>query len=457
MMPVFALRSDHRDIAWPALPDEINARILALHFQYEQFERWPLKEIEAQQFRQIEALIAFCNTDVPFWRDRLRRAGIRPGQKLTPQLWSRLPVLTRRDAQELGTALRPAQSPADHGKLYTGATSGSTGMPMNYAKSELSRFFFVATNLRIALWHKFDMTKTLAASRLLASGQEVPNSVVAAPNWGEGYEGFITGAGRKFDIRLPPARQVEILRQEQASYLITLPGNAAQIARYCRDAGQSLPMLRAINTYGQVLSEDCRGLCRDVLGVDVVDVYSSEETGFLSMQCPEHDHHHVMAETMKLEIIDDAGHPCGPGQIGRVIITPLHNFAMPLLRYDIGDYARVGSPCSCGRTLPVLTRIMGRARDRVRLPNGEARLAFWGSQQLYRIPAIVQHQLAQISLDTMEYRLVVRGPLTAEDENLLKSMLHNSLGYPFKVRFAYVDDIPREASGKYRDFISEID
>ena len=456
-MPVFALRSDHRDIAWPALPNEINARILALHFQYEQFERWPLADIEAQQFRQIEALLAFCHTDVPFWRDRLRRAGLRPGQKLTPQLWSRVPVLTRRDAQELGMALRPARAPADHGRLFTGATSGSTGMPMHYAKTELARFFFVATNLRIALWHGFDMTQKLAVSRLLASGADVPTGVSTTLNWGEGYEGFITGPAVVFDIRLPPARQVEILRQEQVGALITFPTNAAQLALFCRDTGQTLPALRAINTYGELMPDDCRTLCHEVLGVDVVDVYSSEETGFLSMQCPEHDHHHVMAETMKLEIIDDAGRPCGPGQIGRVIITPLHNFAMPLLRYDIGDYAQVGSRCTCGRTLPVLTRIMGRARDRVRLPNGEARLAFWGSQQLYKIPAIVQHQLAQIAPETMEYRLVVRSPLTADNEKLLESMLHNSLGYPFTVRFAYVDDIPRAASGKYQDFISEID
>jgi phenylacetate-CoA ligase len=53
------------------------------------------------------------------------------------------------------------------------------------------------------------------------------------------------------------------------------------------------------------------------------------------------------------------------------VVTPLHNFAMPLIRYAIGDYAEAGPPCACGRGLPVLARILGRARNLLTLPHGE--------------------------------------------------------------------------------------
>ena len=449
-------RSGLRDIAWPALPDELGARMLALQFQFEASERWPEAEIEAQQFRQIEELLAFCHTAVPFWRDRLRKAGIRPGLKLTRQIWSRLPILTRRDAQDAGLRLRAAKLPDGHGQIVTGATSGSTGVPLSYARSELARFMLLSANLRLVLWHGLDMTGKTAIARLLASGADVPQTATIKPNWGEGFEAFSTGPSILFDLRLPPSRQFDILAQEGVADFVTFPSNAAQIARYCRDTGRMLPDLRAINTYGELLTDDARALCREVFGVPIIDAYSAEETGFLSIQCPHHDHHHVMAEHVKVEVLDAAGHPCGPGQTGRVVVTPLHNFAMPLLRYEIGDYAEVGPPCTCGRTLPVLTRILGRSRDRVHLPNGDSKLAFLGAQQLYRIPAIIQHQVAQIAPEIMEYRLVTRDRLTEADETFLTTILRSSLAYPFQVRFTYVDAIPRMPNGKYQDFISEL-
>jgi phenylacetate-CoA ligase len=59
-------------------------------------------------------------------------------------------------------------------------------------------------------------------------------------------------------------------------------------------------------------------------------------------------------------VLDQRGNPRGPGEVGRVVVTPLNNFAMPLIRYELGDTAEVGAPCACGRGLPVLTRILDR-------------------------------------------------------------------------------------------------
>ena len=78
-------------------------------------------------------------------------------------------------------------------------------------------------------------------------------------------------------------------------------------------------------------------------------MYSSQEVGYIALQCPENESYHIQAENVLVEILDDDGLPCEPGEVGRVVVTALHNLATPLLRYDIGDYAEVGSPCSCGR------------------------------------------------------------------------------------------------------------
>ena len=127
-----------------------------------------------------------------------------------------------------------------------------------------------------------------------------------------------------------------------------------------------LPGLREVRTLGEASTPDLRALCREAWGVPLVDVYSAEEVGYIALQCPEHEHYHVQAESVLVEILDERGAPAPPGETGRVVVTDLHNFAMPLVRYEIGDYAEVGEPCACGRGLPVLRRIVGRVRNMLR-------------------------------------------------------------------------------------------
>ena len=112
-------------------------------------------------------------------------------------------------------------------------------------------------------------------------------------------------------------------------------------------------------------------------------------------------------------MLDDSGRPCAAGVTGNVVLTPLHNFAMPLLRYEIGDLATVGAgPCDCGRTLPVLEDIPGRANDLMMLPSGELRPPYYGYQAVMEVRAILQHQFVQTAPDHACFRLVVARPLT---------------------------------------------
>src|SRR5262249_57510260 len=105
----------------------------------------------------------------------------------------------------------------------------------------------------------------------------------------------------------------------------------------------------------------------------------------------------VQSENLLLEVLDERGRPCGPGETGRVVVTTLHNFAMPLIRYAIGDYATVGPPCPCGRGLPVLTRIMGRARNMLTLPDGKQIWPYFAGENLSGLAPTRQYQLVQTS------------------------------------------------------------
>ena len=201
----------------------------------------------------------------------------------------------------------------------------------------------------------------------------------------------------------------------------------------------------------------CATRAEPSLGARIVHNYSTAEAGYLALQCPEDERHfHVCAETVLLEVVDAQGRACAPGEVGRVLLTPLHNFAMPLLRYEVGDEAEVGPPCPCGRGLPVLRAIVGRTLDRLLLPDGSERRAELRHYRLARNPRVVEYQVVQRSLERIEVLLVVTSPLDAQEEDALRALAREEVGEGFRIDLTTVDSIPRTPAGKLRPFMSDL-
>ena len=150
------------------------------------------------------------------------------------------------------------------------------------------------------------------------------------------------------------------------------------------------------------------------------------------------------------------GRPCAPDVPGRVVVSNLHNFAMPLLRYDLGDFAERGEACPCGRGLPTLKRILGRRRNMLVMPNGERQWPLSGLYEYRDIAPIRRMQMVQLDLERIEMRLIADRPVTADEEHRLTEIIHRWIGHPFKVQFTYLDAFPQKANGKFEDFISMV-
>ena len=110
---------------------------------------------------------------------------------------------------------------------------------------------------------------------------------------------------------------------------------------------------------------------RKVFKARLIDQYSANEVGQIACQCPHCKDYHINSETVLVEILDQEGAPVAPGETGRVVLTSFYNYAMPFIRYEIGDNAQVAkSKPDCRITLPRLTRIMGRYRNNFTLRDG---------------------------------------------------------------------------------------
>ena len=452
--PPLVPRSAIQGVSWPAVPDSKAATLLAMQQQLEHSQWWSAEQLLSAQLRQLEQLLTHAGQHTPFNGERLQGL-LPPAGQLTAEAWQQIPILTRSDIQSAGDALRSNQLPTSHGKPAKVQTSGSTGMPITAYSSELSRFFWRVFTLREHHWHQRDLSATLAAIR--PENKQSPGQPVQLAGWGPATDlVYQTGPSFVLNSRTDIQTQAAWLQQLNPDYLLSLPSNLIELARHCRDHGVIMPKLRQVRTFGEVASAEVRSLSRAVWGVAVKDIYSSTEVGYMATQCPAHEHYHVQSEGVYLEVLKEDGSACGPGEVGRVVVTPLHNYAYPLIRYALGDYAEVGTPCPCGRGLPVLTRILGRERNMVVLPDGRKHYPSFPSELWDSIAPIRQLQLVQRDLHNIDARLVTERPLVAAEEGKFVEMLQQRFGYPFDIQLVYCEVIERSRGGKYEDFVSMV-
>jgi phenylacetate-CoA ligase len=448
-------------IAWPGLPGPTGAALLGLLFQLERTQWWPAERLRLAQRRQLAALIAHARTEVPFWRDRLPAAWPDPADEPAWEAaWQALPVLRREEIQaaEADESMLAASLPPGHGEYREILTSGSTGRPVRAVRSQLWELVWSAFTLRDHLWHRRDLSGTLAVIRESGAGKAPWPEGDTAEGWGFSSAAlFATGRLVSLNVTTPLAQQLEWLARRDPDYLLSHPSILAGLAVASREAGLRLPRLRQVIAIAEMLRPEHRVAIEAAWGVPVIDVYSSREAGYLALQCPDHPVLHVQSEGLRLEVVDEAGRACPPGVAGRVLVTPLHNLAMPLIRYDIGDVAETGPPCPCGRGLPVLARVLGRRQGMLRLPGGERRWPLLSSGDIGALlaaaPPVRQHQLVQTALDALTLRLAVARPLTAAEEEAAAAWARAKFGAGFAVQVEAMAELPRSPAGKFEDFV----
>lgn len=451
-------------IAWPALPAASGAALLAILFQLEQTQWWPRERIEAAQRRQLSALLGHAAATVPFYRDRLPRGWPAPEDAAAWEAtWRSVPILRRDEIQaaDEAEAMLADHLPAGHGEYREIFTSGSTGRPIRAVRSQLWELVWSAFTLRDHLWHRRDVTGTLAVIRESGAGKAAWPEGDSQQGWGFSSAGlFETGRLVSLNVTTPIDRQLAWLRRQDPDYLLSHPSILARLAAASREAGIRLPRLRQAIGIAETLRPEARTAIETAWGVPVIDVYSAREAGYLALQCPDHGGYHIQSEGLRLEVVAEDGTPCTAGETGRVLVTPLHNLAMPLIRYDIGDAAEVGPPCPCGRGLPVLARILGRRQNMLRLPGGERRWPLLSSSDLgalqKAVPPLRQYRITQKALDHLHLALAVARPVTAEEAAAAQGWTRAKFGAGFRVTVEGLPELPRSAAGKSEDFVCDV-
>lgn len=442
------------DVVWPRLMPMHTAMLTGLLHEFEKTQYKPREELLSGQLAQLRLVVRHHFMHNKHFAKRMTDAGLMPDDLTSLEALRKLPVLQRYDIQRASTDWFTKEIPQGHGMSGTTKTSGSSGEPVVLRKTQISSLFWAAHAVRDHLWFKRDFHDRLCAIR--ADIKETKDH----KDWGApATDLYETGPALGMFIGMDIEDQLAKVTEFQPGVLLIYPNNLHGFLDIWERRGFDLPCIKHIKTIGETVHQELRDRTRAITGLEIEDNYSSNECGTMAMQCPVSGMYHVMSETVIFEVIKEDGTPAAPGEEGRVVVTDLHNFATPLIRYQINDWAEQGpeEQCRCGRTLPLIKRLIGREHSIMTRPDGTRHWPMFQGMRFAEVAPVRQYQVIQHTRTEIELKVFTEEPLTEDQEQGLIKLVQGGLGWPYDMRITqYRHRLPTTANGKFQEFICKV-
>jgi phenylacetate-CoA ligase len=409
--------------------------------------------LQAYQRRLLSTLLRHARSETDFYADRLAPL-FRSDDTIDWERWREIPILTRGDAQDQLAALTARSLPPAAGERFEDTSSGSTGRPLRHYTTDIQNLASACSSERFFRWHGLDPRRLTARIRAASNPAAAYPHGRPATGWRAGHKD-----SRVLDLSITTRTddQIEWLRRICPDYLASYPSNFRELGRRLRETGEQL-RVDAVMTFGEMVTEDARDAIREYFGREPLDRYGSSEVGHIASTCPHSFKLHIASELVLVELLDADGRPVPDGTAGRVIATPFYNLAMPMIRYEVGDYAILSAePCPCGRTLPRFERVLGRVRNVFRFVDGSSVWPVLLSKEFGRYVPCTQFQIVQTTLSDVELRYVPAAPDQVNDLEGLNAYFKKRLHPSVRTAAIAVDGVGRSAGGKFEDYVSLVE
>jgi phenylacetate-CoA ligase len=246
------------------------------------------------------------------------------------------------------------------------------------------------------------------------------------------------------------------LRRSRVRYIYGYASCIFLLAEMCRDLGIDDVKFRSAFATSEILHDNWRRVIEDVFSCEVFDVYGGNDGAGFAYECKEHDGLHCVCEDSIIEIVDEMGNPVSHGSEGRVLTTSLFNYAMPFIRYEVGDISSFSDrPCPCGRNSPLLARIQGRDCDFVEDKEGNKVYNGFFSHIMHGAPWISGFHVLQETRDGIKLYLRPGNepPAGAVDSvrRIVEERFQNMI-----VEVIITRDLPRSPNGKFKYVLNKI-
>jgi phenylacetate-CoA ligase len=407
---------------------------------------------EYWQNKQLQNLLQFASQKSAFWRERI---GARKIKDIGP---SDLPVLTRSDVAkqvEIEGSLLPADGTIPTKKF---ATSGSSGTPVQFFVSDMNAHYNTVRSLAQYFMEGRDLT--LNRTRFSRAPRRIQDGFSVKKK--DGSLGplsglFKCGTSKEF-LHINPNRDLlfKELAKDPIGYLVVQPGLVESLfydidISFLSEHGTRLAIL-----IDEEADEDLRNRF-SAAGIPVRAIYSSQEVGYIGAECKDcPGAFHVAQSNVVIEVDNRDGVTVGGNRLGRVLVTHLHSYGTPFVRYDIGDYAALSKVCACGHDGPALTNIYGRKKRLLKRADGSVVPFSVTARSLLEIVKCEEYRIRQTALDTLDVEIGGVGQLSADQVASLKSLIKERAGDEFQVRIETVQNIDWGSDVKRLGFRSEV-
>lgn len=417
----------------------------------------PKEKIKEFQEIKLRELMIHAYYHVPFYREQFDKNNIKPEDIKTIEDLCKFPIIDKHTIRENIYSGMMSDN-HDKGKIQKVQTSGSTGEPLViYAEKKQLDMRWAATqrsfewtgyqfgDRQVRLWHKYLGMKPIEVFK-------------------EMLDAFLSR--RKFI----PAYEIkdnnlhEYVDSIMSYKPVLLDGYAESfnfLARYLKNNEYKGYKPKGIMSSAQTMPAESRKIIEETFGCGVYDKYGAREfAGGVAYQCEHRDGYHIVSECNIVEVIKD-GKPALPGEVGEIVITELNNYAMPLIRYKVGDLAVVvdqNNHCKCGRGLPRIGEIQGRIQSIVIGTSNQFIPGTFFNRVFFKHDlAIRQYQIVQEKFGELIIK-IIKGNLF--NEAILASIfkdIKSHMGEDLIIKVSYVDEIPLGRTGKRQYCVSLLD
>jgi len=419
--------------------------------EFEKLQWLSSEELRGYQDEQLRRVVAHAFENVPYYRDIMDKRRLKPADIQSVDDLPKLPLLTREDIKANFDALTSRTAkPEDK---IVGHTSGTTGSPLEFYYDRNICLMKNVVDWRQKRWAGIDFGSRMA---LFHGRIVVPLERTRPPFWRYNFAQnhvLFSSFHMSGDNISSYIKQLEKIRPEAVE---GYPSTVYIIAKFLLSNGKRLPV-KAVFTSSETLFPQQREAIEEAFCTKLYDFYGLAERTVFATECDAHEGHHLNDDFGITEVLDSNGDTVGPGELGRLVVTGLHNYTMPLIRYRTSDVTALRAGiCSCGRHFPLMEDVTTKEEDVITTPDGRLISSSILTHPFKPMKYVSESQIIQEDEKTVRIKLVKIDGYSDSDTEYLKTEFAKRLGDQMEVVVEFVDSIPRTKAGKLRWVVSKV-
>jgi phenylacetate-CoA ligase len=403
------------------------------------------RELQRLQIKKLKALLTHAYAHVPYYHELFKNAGFRPEDLREVEDLRKIPILSRSALRKYSKKII-ADNFAEKNMILQ-FTSGTTASPVGVYRSKEDLSWGVAAELRAYSWAGYKVGDRKALIWLIRPEDrrsfrfKLRNLLLRT---------------KILDVNCLSEKSMEsfvrVLHRFKPKFIRGYPSSTSILAAFMLNNGCSSIKPKAVFTSGQTLLPNYRRVIEKAFGCKVYDYYASSEMSHIAAQCGQHEGLHVSDENIIVEVVKSE-ETTSRGEDGKILLTNLNNYAMPFIRYDIGDVGKIlNDECSCGRDLTLL-QVSGRTYEYFQNSDGSF-TCLRDFQTVFEDLPIRDFQVIQETFDEILIKIVAEpGYTNAHTEFILRNIKSSGKA---NIKIELVDSLPLGASGKVQHLVSKL-